>query len=300
MPIALLSRKLNKVQLRWSTPEKEAYAIYHTLRTWEYLLKDRHFTLQTDHLNLEKLSRQCGQNLKVLRWFQAIQDYDMKVKHIPGIKNMIADALSRAVSRSELDEHLIAFVEAEDVNVEPDLWRQIQSCHNKIIGHGGVERTLRKLQEKQLIWEDQRKHVMKYVRCCPRCQKMQQLKPVLVANRKMLSAFQPMQQLAMDFIEGLPETEKRMNTILVIIDSFSRFVELYPCEGTGAKAAFAALLQHTGRYGVPDEILTDNGSAFISEQFKALCEKVGTDHIKITPYSHEENGIVERANKEVT
>jgi len=300
VPIALLSRKFNKVQLRWSTPEKEAYAIYHTLRTWEYLLKDRHFTLETDHLNLEKLSRQCGQNLKVLRWFQAIQDFDMEVRHIPGIKNMIADALSRAVSRSELDENLLAYVEVDEIDVEPELWRHIQTCHNKVVGHGGVERTLRKLHEKQLIWEDQRKHVMKYVRCCPRCQKMQQLKPILVANRKMLSAFQPMQQLAMDFIEGLPETGKGMNTILVIIDSFSRFVELYPCEGTGAKAVFAALLQHTGRYGIPDEILTDNGPAFISELFEILCQKLGTDHIKITPYSHEENGIVERANKEVT
>ncbi len=300
VPIALLSKKFNKVQLRWSTPEKEAYAIYHTLRTWEYLLKDRHFTLHTDHLNLEKLSHQCGLNLKVLRWFQAIQDYDMEVKHIPGIENVIADALSRAVARTELEPDLVLTVNIADEKVSSNNWKAIKTCHNSIVGHGGVERTLLKLQGNGLEWRNQRQDVKKYIQSCPDCQKMQQFKPVIVASRKMLSAFQPMQQLAMDFIEGLPETEEGMDTILVIIDTFTRFVEMYPCKGTGANAMCAAVLQHLGRYGIPDEILSDNGPAFCAELLEALCKVLGPDHITITPYSHEENGIVERANKEVT
>ena len=299
VPIALLSKKFNKVQMRWSTPEKEAYAIYHTLRTWEYLLKDRHFTLHTDHLNLQKLSIQCGLNVKVTRWFQAIQDYDMEVKHIPGIENVIADALSRAVARTELDTNQILMLKIADENVSTKHWKAIQACHNTTVGHGGVERTLRKLRYNGLKWPKQRAEIRKYVQSCPCCQKMQQFKPVIVANRQLLSAFQPMQQLAMDFIEGLPETKEGMNTILVIIDTFTRFVELYPCKGTGAAAMCAAMLQHIGRYGIPDEILSDNGPAFRAELFKALGEVIDFAHVTITPYSHEENGIVERANKEV-
>ena len=299
VPIALLSKKFSKVQLRWSTPEKEAFAIYHALRTWEYMLKDRHFTLHTDHRNLKTLWRQCGLNLKVTRWAQAIQDFDMEIEHIPGIENIVADALSRAVSREELSPELILSVE-DDENVPSKLWRTIRECHNTIVGHGGVERTLRKLEENQLVWPGQRKQVRQFVRSCSHCQKMQQIKPVIVANRQMLAAFQPMQQIAIDFIEGLPDSQEGQNTILVIIDTFSRFVELYPCRGTGAEVACACVLQHLGRYGVPDEILSDNGPAFISELFETLCRILGAEHTKITPYSHEENGIVERANKEVT
>ncbi len=174
VPIVLLSKKFNKVQLRWSTPEKEAFAIYHALKTWEYLLKDMHFTLNTDHLHLVKLCRQCGPNLKVLRWFQAIQDYDMDINHIPGIDNVVADALSRAISREsldEIDENTVLALQAEELDVPSELWLMIKSCHNEIMGHGGVEKTLGKLRKHQLIWSNQRKHVRKFVQRCSQCQK---------------------------------------------------------------------------------------------------------------------------------
>jgi len=176
----------------------------------------------------------------------------------------------------------------------------MQRHHNAMSGHGGVERTLQRLQAAGLTWENQRMHVRRFVQVCPRCQKMSQLKPVITASRYMLSSFQPMQQLAMDFIEALPTTQQGFNSILVIIDTYSRFVELYPCQGTTADAACNAIVQHLGRYGIPDEILTDNGPAFRSDLFNALCNVLDLDHVKITPYSHEENGIVERANKEVS
>ena len=39
-PVEFLSKTLSKAQRRWSTPDKEAYAIIYCLKRWDYLLRD--------------------------------------------------------------------------------------------------------------------------------------------------------------------------------------------------------------------------------------------------------------------
>ena len=84
------------------------------------------------------------------------------------------------------------------------------------------------------------------------------------------------------------------NYIIVIVDCFTRFVELYPSKSTTAKEAAVALHQHTGRYGIPRWIRTDNGSQFCNEMIKCLADRMGVELTFTTPYSSEENSIVER------
>jgi transposase InsO family protein len=58
-------------------------------------------------------------------------------------------------------------------------------------------------------------------------------------------------------------------------------------------------MQHCGRFGVPNTIRSDRGSQFVNELIAELCKLMGTEQELSTSYSHEENAIVERANKEV-
>jgi hypothetical protein len=66
-----------------------------------------------------------------------------------------------------------------------------------------------------------------------------------------------------------------------------------------AEECAECLLSHMGTFGVPNEILTDNGSQYVNKHLYDLFNLLRTQHITITPYSSEQNGIVERANKEV-
>ena len=100
-----------------------------------------------------------------------------------------------------------------------EYWKLIYKWHNCYAGHGGLERTMRLLNTHRHHWPLQRVHVRQFIRCCPRCQKMSQLKPIIHANRYALSAQQPMQQLAIDFIEGLPASLGGEDSILVILIS---------------------------------------------------------------------------------
>jgi hypothetical protein len=81
-PIHFLSKSFSDVQARWSTIEKECYAIFYALTSLEHLVRDRPFTLRTDHRNLLFInSLPCA---KVTRWKLAIQEYDFQIEHIPG------------------------------------------------------------------------------------------------------------------------------------------------------------------------------------------------------------------------
>ena len=74
-PIAFLSRKFNSTQQRWSTIEREAYAIWYAVTTWDTFLPGRPFTVQTDHRNLQL--RYNSTTPKVLRWRLALEGYEV-------------------------------------------------------------------------------------------------------------------------------------------------------------------------------------------------------------------------------
>lgn len=92
VPIQFISKSLVEGQLNWSTPEKEAFAIFYAFQELEYLIRDCHFVLRTDHKNLIFINEDGSQ--KVKRWKLAIQEYDFDIEHIPGRDNGVADAFS--------------------------------------------------------------------------------------------------------------------------------------------------------------------------------------------------------------
>ena len=175
----------------------------------------------------------------------------------------------------------------------------LKTVHNVTSGHAGTERTLDRLRAKGHKWPGMRQDVMTFVKQCPACQMMRESRIPILVKPFHLSVFNPMERLNIDTIGPLPPDEEGNEHILVIIDVFSRFIELVPCKDVTAASATRALLAHIGRYGPPGEVLTDNGSQFIADVTQQLLQVMEILPLTILPYSHEENGIVERVNKEV-
>ena len=86
---------------------------------------------------------------------------------------------------------------------------------------------------------------------------------------------------------------------MVVICAFSRWIELFPSKTTTAEETARCIHQHFGRWGTADRLRTDNGPAFANDLLKGLANLLGSTNQFTTAYSSEENGIVERANKEV-
>jgi hypothetical protein len=166
------------------------------------------------------------------------------------------------------------------------------------VGHWGVEETLKRVQAHQK-WDFQRQHVTRFVKQCPVCQKLSVLKPCIETRPFTLATYRKGQRYYVDTIGPLPATAKGNQFILVVIDAFTRYVELAATESTDAAAAADALTSVFARLGVPEEMVSDRGTQFINELIAAYCKLAKINHIMTTAHSKEENGMVERANKEV-
>jgi hypothetical protein len=304
LPIAFVSQSLSRERFRWSVPEKEAYAIYYAFQKLEYLIRDAYFILRTDHKNLTYINMEGSP--KVKRWKMAIQEYNFDVEHIAGKDNIVADAMSRLCSStSELDEageaEFISLLES----VEPlrnDAYRKIAKVHNSLAGHHGIDRTVEKLRRiypDDAEWPDMLKNVKQFIKQCPVCQKLSEKQPKIFTTPFTTAAMDSMSTLNVDSIGPNPPDKDGNTYILVIIDCFTRYVELYALKDLTAETACHCLLQHIGRYGAPTKLRSDNGSQFVNEIIAELLRIVGTEHELTLAYSKEENAIVERANKEV-
>ena len=103
-PIEFLSKTLSSTQRRWGIPDKEAYAIFYSLKKWEHHLRDREFVLQTDHVNLTYVNYEG--TAKVKRWKMLIQEYRFKIEYLPGPQNVVADGMSRCCAKNVIATRL--------------------------------------------------------------------------------------------------------------------------------------------------------------------------------------------------
>jgi hypothetical protein len=80
---------------------------------------------------------------------------------------------------------------------------------------------------------------------------------------------------------------------------FTRFICLYPVKDeTALHCVEAALLPNVGIFGAPQYLISDNGPQFTASIIDEFNELVGTTQVPITPYSHQENSLVERYHLE--
>ncbi len=263
---------------------------------------------------------------KVLRWKLALQHLQFNVEHIKGEDNLVADVLSRLpdniddknMNNKNSEDALLCLFDY-DAPIPNNYYKIISSVHNSRVGHFGISMTLLKLKDllksmqtfednqltiprefvDKLKWPYMRNHVTKFIRDCPYCQKQSAIKPKITTEPYNTNSWYPMDLLSIDSIGPLEESTDGYTYILVIIDCFTRFVELFAIKSTTAKEAAQCLLQHFGRYGLPTRLRSDNGTQFANEIIREFTHLLDIEHELITPYSHEENSIVERANKEI-
>lgn len=211
----------------------------------------------------------------------------------------MACALSRLCAHTSRDSStLLSF--AEDTPIPKKLYKLLGAVHNSTAGHNGLEKTLEKLKTFGTdLGSNVREHAKKFISECPICQKLDYRNVKNHTEPYTTASMEPMETLNIDTIGPVPKDNFGNTYILVIIDCFSRFIELYAVPDTTALHAARCVLNHLGRYGAPRRIWTDNGSQFVNTIVDELIEMVGSEHQLTLAYSSEENAIVERANKEV-
>ena len=81
---------------------------------------------------------------------------------------------------------------------------------------------------------------------------------------------------------------------LVIVDSHSKWIEVYPVRAATSYATIQQLRITFTQFGIPETVVSDNGQCFVSAEFEFLsCN--GIKHLRSAPYHPASNGLAERA-----
>ena len=96
-PITYLSGRFRGNQLNLATLTKEAFAIYRSVKKLDPYLDGAVTTIQSDYLPLKKFLIRNTANNKVKNWAIELEGYNLTFQYIKGIKNTLADAVSRLV-----------------------------------------------------------------------------------------------------------------------------------------------------------------------------------------------------------
>ncbi|QRV96805.1 Retrotransposable element Tf2 protein [Ceratobasidium sp. AG-Ba] len=167
---------------------------------------------------------------------------------------------------------------------------------NPIAGHQGQARTL-ELISRQYYWPAMKLQVNRFVESCEVCQRSKghkqfaPIKPLPIPQK-------PWEDIAYDFIVKLPESQG-LDSILVVIDCFSRQAHFIPClESTNAEGVADLFIQEVWKlHGLPKTTVSDRGPTFNSQFLRALYAKLGIEPKFSTAFHPETDGITEQTNQ---
>jgi hypothetical protein len=173
----------------------------------------------------------------------------------------------------------------------------LRHVHDSLVGgHLGRAKTLEVLQ-RNYYWPLMHDSVRRFVASCQTCSRTKSsrekynglLKPLPVPERRW-------KDLSVDFVTELPESNGYTN-IMVVVDRLSKMRHLVPCQSTTAPAVARMFLHNVWKlHGLPDTIVSDRGTQFVSAFWDELTKQLKIEARLSTSFHPETDGQTERAN----
>lgn len=335
--IGYFSKKLSSTQRKYSATERECLGVLLAVENFRHYIEGSTFTVITDAKSITWLFSlsAANANSRLLRWALKLQSYDFTLQYRKGKDNILADCLSRIETITGVDQdyeklktqilgnptyfkqfmvkgdRIYKFV--VDANKFTDRryeWKYypptqeregiMRTVHEP--AHLGYDKTLNSLKEK-FYWPRMATDTKAYCRSCVPCKtsKATNVNPTPPMGSQKKFCDYPWQLITLDYVGPFPPSGKGRNTcLLVLTDVFTKFVLVQPFR----QATAATLVQFLEQavfllFGVPEMILTDNGTQFTSKEFGALLQHYGVKHW-LTPSYHPQVNNTERVNRVIT
>ena len=87
----------------------------------------------------------------------------------------------------------------------------------------------------------------------------------------------------------------RGKMVLVIVDARSTWLEVLTVSAAKSQSTIEKLRSIFATHGLPEVLVSDNGTPFTSTEFAAFTEVNGIKHLRSTAYHPTSNGLAERA-----
>ena len=161
----------------------------------------------------------------------------------------------------------------------------LQELHE---GHPGITR-MKSLSRMYVWWPGISADTEKSVRLCKQCQEVQSSPPPAPLH-PLKWPTRPWARLHLDFAGPF-----QGKNILVAIDAHSKWVDAVCTPTTSSSCVIEKLRILFATFGLPEMIVTDNGTCFVSQEFENFLQKNGIKHSTSAPYHPASNGLAERA-----
>lgn len=335
--IAYYSKKLSSTQRKYAATEKECLAVLLAIENFRHYIEGSSFKVITDAKSITWLFTitAANGNSRLLRWALKLQSYDFSIQYRKGKDNVLADCLSRIETVQIVDDDYVNL--RTQIANDPEKYKEFKIVGNRIFkfvqnttkvedkrflwkyyppkqdrieiiksahepAHFGYEKTILKLKEKY-FWPGMAIETKRFCKACTPCKtsKSTNVNSIPPMGSQKPNCNHPWQFLTLDYLGPFPPSGKARNTcLLVVTDVFTKFVLIQPFKQATASTLVKFLEQSIFLlFGVPQTILTDNGSQFTSNLFKSLLEHYGVTHW-LTPSYHPQVNNSERVNRVIT
>ena len=157
-------------------------------------------------------------------------------------------------------------------------------------GHQGINRCRSRILS-SVWWPGVTTEMEDFIKQCPQCQKS--TTPPVEPMMETPLPNHPWERVAADLFE------LKGTNYIVVVDYFSRYVEVKSLTSTTAANVVAALKSIFSRHGVPTILMTDNGPQFSCKEMAEFAELYGFHHQTSSPHYPQSNGQAERAVRTV-
>ena len=153
--------------------------------------------------------------------------------------------------------------------------------------HQGIVKSKQRARD-LLFWPGMMTQIEEQVAKCFKCSQYQTAhakEPMIITE----TPERPWSKIAADLFEY------QGNSYLLCVDYYSKWIEVDKLDDLTSRNTISYLKSQFSRHGIPDQLITDNGSQFTSSEFNAFTKCYGFEHTTSSPHYPQANGEVERA-----
>ncbi|KAK9070324.1 hypothetical protein SSX86_010725 [Deinandra increscens subsp. villosa] len=182
---------------------------------------------------------------------------------------------------------------------QPEALAVLQDIHEGDCGnHTGGRSLFSKVLRTGYYWPTMKKDAMAFVQKCDACQRHGNILHQPAEPLHSISSPWPFMKWGMDIVGKLPVAPGGKVFMLAMTDYFSKWIEAEAFVQVREKEVISFIKRNIlTRFGIPSEIVCDNGSQFIGKRTTSFCEAWGIKMVTSTPVHPQANGQAESSNK---